>query len=168
MTRLGRADDPARYTGDLRAPRRVSDRIEQKHFDNHGFFFSPGRIIANQRPNALPPGSESGRFSFNNRPLTLAEGATGVALQLMDGLDGAPLTRGKLTGREPEFCGQPRGFTIRVKDVSISDPAFRPPLTIRAADLSDLLQPRHPDGTPLTLAPTDVPVDPQLGRLFWI
>ena len=56
MSCLGRADDPAPYTADLRAPRRVSDRIGQKHFDNHGFFFSPGRIVANQRPNALPPG----------------------------------------------------------------------------------------------------------------
>jgi phage tail-like protein len=166
MTRLGRADDPAPYTADLRAPRRVSDRIGQKHFDNHGFFFSPGRIVANQRPNALPPGTESGRFSFDNRPLTLAEGATGVTLQLMDGFDGAPLTRSKLIGHEAEFCGQPRGFTIRVKDVSISDPAFRPPLTVRAADLSDLLQPRHPDGTAVALAPTDLAVDPQLARFI--
>lgn len=166
MTRLGRADDPAPYTADLRAPHRVSDRIGQKHFDNHGFFFSPGRIVANQRPNALPPGSESGRFSFDNRPLALADSETGVALQLMDGFDGAPITRAELAGRESEFCGQPRGFTIRIRGSSVADPAFRPPLTIRAADLSDLLQPRQPDGPPMTLAPTDVAVDPQLGRFI--
>ena len=166
MTRLGRADDPAPYTVDLRAPRRVSDRLGQKHFDKHGFFFSPGRIVANQPPNALPPGSESGRFSFDNRPLTLAESEVGVALQLMDGLDGGPLTRAKLAGGELEFCGRPRGFTIRIRGASVSDPAFRPQLTIRTADLSDLLQPRHPGGAPMTLAPTDLAVDPQLGRFI--
>jgi phage tail-like protein len=166
MARLGRADDPAPYTVDLRAPRRVSDRLGQKHFDNHGFFFSPGRIVANQPPNALPPGTDSGRFSFDNRPLTLAESEAGVALQLMDGLDGAPLTRAKLAGRELEFCGRPRGFAIRIRGSSASDPAFRPQLRVRAADLSDLLQPRHPGGAPMTLAPTDLAVDPQLGRFI--
>jgi hypothetical protein len=84
----------------------------------------------------------------------------------MDGFDGAPLTRAKLAGREPEFCGQPRGFTIRVKGVGISDPAFRPQLTVRAADLSDLNNPKSPGGGTMALAPTDVAVDPQLGRFI--
>ena len=166
MSCLGRADDPAPYTADLRAPRRVSDRIGQKHFDNHGFFFSPGRIVANQRPNALPPGSESGRFSFDNRPLTLADSQTGVVLQLMDGFDGAPLTRAKLAGRELEFCTTPPGFTIRIRGLSITDPAFRPQLTVRAGDLSDFSNPTSPGGGAMTLAPTDVAVDPQLGRFI--
>jgi hypothetical protein len=166
ITSLGRADDPAPYTVDLRAPRHVSDRIGQKHFDNHGFFFSPGRIIANQPPNALPLGSESGRFSFDNRPLALADGASGIALQLMDGLDGAPLTRAKLAGHELEFCGMPRGFTIRIRGSSITDPGFRPQLTVRAADLSDFGNPLTPTGGAMTLAPTEVAVDPQLGRFI--
>lgn len=164
MTRLGQADDPAPYTIDLRAPRHASDRIGQKHFDNQGFFFSPGRIIANRRPNVLPPGSESGRFSFDDRPLSLADGETGVALQLMAGFDGAPLTRLKLAGRELEFCGTPRGCTIRIRGSSITDPTFRPQLTVRAADLSDFSAPRTPEGGAMTLAPTEVAIDPQLGR----
>jgi hypothetical protein len=164
MTRLGRVDDPAPYTLDLRAPRHASDRIGQKHFDNQGFFFSPGRIIANRRPNVLPPGSESGRFSFDDRPLALANGETGVALQLMDGFDGTPLTRLKLAGRELEFCGTPRGCTIRIRGSSITDPTFRPQLTVRAADLSDFSAPRTPEGGAMTLASTEVAIDPQLGR----
>jgi phage tail-like protein len=166
MTRLGRADDPAPYTADLRAPRHVSDRIGQKHYDNHGFFFSPGRIVTNQRPNTLPPDSESERFSFDNRPLTVADSRTGVTLQLMDGFDGAPLTRAKLAGEELEFCSTPRGFTIRIRGLSITDPAFRPQLTVRAADLSDFSNPTIPGGGAMTLAPTDVAIDPQLGRFI--
>jgi hypothetical protein len=84
----------------------------------------------------------------------------------MDGFDGAPLTRAKLAGRELEFCGMPRGFTIRIRGASVTDPAFRPQLTVRAADLSDFGNPLSPEGSAMTLAPTDLAVDPQLGRFI--
>jgi phage tail-like protein len=163
MVRLGRSDDPAPTTLDLRAPRRVTDRTGRAHYDNHGFFCTPAVVAADRRPSPLPPEDRSGRFSFDDRPLAPAD-ADGVPLQLLDGIDGRPLTRGRLRGHEQELCGTPRGFSIRVRGVDVLDPAFRPPLRVRAADLSDLDTPVDTDGTPMTLDPTDVAVDPQLGR----
>ena len=163
MVRLGRSDDPAPTTLDLRAPRRVTDRGGRAHYDNHGFFCTPAVVAADRRPSPLPPEDTAGRFSFDDRPLA-PDDTEGVPLQLLDGLDGTPLTRGQLRGHERELCGTPRGFSIRVRGVDVTDPAFQPPLRVLAADLSDLDAPAAPDGSPITLGPTDVAVDPQLGR----
>ena len=163
MAQLGRPDDPAPYSLDLRAPRRASERIGQKHFDNLGLFFMPGRVIANRRPNVLPPQSESGRFSFDNRPLALVD-TQGIALQLLDAYTGAPITRRLLAGREAELCGTARGFTIRIRGTSVTDPTFTPAVRVRAANLIDIEAPADANGAPLVLAPTDIAVDPQLGR----
>jgi hypothetical protein len=163
MPRLGRPDDAAPYSLDLRAPRYVTDKIGQKHFDNHGLFFTPGRVIANQPPNVLPPQTESGRFTFDNRPLAIAD-TQGVPLQLLDAYDGSPITRRKLEKQPNEFCGTPRGFTIRVKGVSVTDPAFQPKVRVLAANLADFGAPRNPAGAALALAATDIAIDPQLGR----
>lgn len=163
MAQLGRPDDPAPYSLDLRAPRRASDRIGQKHFDNLGLFFMPGRVVANQRPNVLPPQTESGRFSFDGRPIAFAD-AQGIPLQLLDAYTGAPITRRLLAGREAAFCGTPRGFTIRIAGTSVTDQAFAPAVRVRAANLADFAAPVDVDGAPLVLAPTDIAVDPQLGR----
>jgi phage tail-like protein len=163
MAQLGRPDDPAPYSLDLRAPRLASERIGQKHFDNLGLFFVPGRVIANRRPNVLPPQSESGRFSFDNRPIAFAD-TQGIGLQLMDAYTGAPITRRLLAGREAEFCGTLRGFTIRIGSTSVTDPAFAPAVKVRAANLTDFAAPVDVNGAPLVLAPTDIAVDPQLGR----
>ena len=163
MSQLGRPDDPAPYSLDLRAPRRASERIGQKHFDNLGLFFMPGRVIANRCPNVLPPQSESGRFSFDNRPIALVD-TQGIALQLLDAYTGAPITRRLLAGREADFCGTVRGFTIRIRGTSITDPAFAPAVRVRAANLTDFGAPTDANGAPLVLAPTDIAVDPQLGR----
>lgn len=163
MARLGRSDDPAPTTLDLRAPRRATDRTGRAHYDNHGFFCTPAVVAADRRPSPLPPEDTVGRFSFDDRPLDPGD-TEGVALQLLDGLDGTPLTRGRLRGRERELCGTPRGFSIRVRGAEVTDPAFQPPLRVLAADLSDLDAPADPDGAPLALGPTDLAVDPQLGR----
>jgi phage tail-like protein len=163
IERLGRMDDAALYTVDLRAPRHTSDRIGQKHFDNVGFFFAPTRIIVNQRPNVLPPGSEGGRFTFDSRALEPGD-AIGVRLQLLDAFDGQPITRRKLQGHELDFCGTRRGFTIRVNDVSITDPEFEPPLFLKAANLEDFAKPKDAEGRPLALGDDDVAIDPELGR----
>ncbi len=163
MPRLGRPDDLAPYSLDLRSPRYVTEKIGQKHFDNHGLFFTPGHVIANQRPNVLPPQSESGNFSFDNRPLAVAD-TQGVQLQLLDAYDGSPITRRKLENHEGEFCGTPRGFTIRIKGMSVTDPAFQPKVRVLAADLRDFGAPRNAAGAALALAATDIAVDPQLGR----
>jgi phage tail-like protein len=163
MVRLGRSDDPVPSTLDLHAPRRVTDRTGRAHHDNHGFFCTPAVVAADRRPSPLPPEDTSGRFSFDDRPLAPGD-AEGVPLQLLDGLDGTPLTRDRLDGHERELCGTPRGFSIRVRGVDITDPAFRPPLRVLAADLSDMDAPTDTGGTPMTLGPADVAVDPQLGR----
>jgi hypothetical protein len=163
MKKLGRADDPAPYTLDIRAPRNVSERIGQQHFDNHGYFVTPCRVLANQRPNVVPAGSTSGRFTFDNRPLVLGD-VTGVALQLLDGLDGTPLTRAKLATLGTRYVSQPWGFTVRIAGVDITDAAFQPAVRVVAANLADFNQPKDVKGVNLVLAPTDVAVDPQLGR----
>lgn len=165
MDRLNRSDDPAPYTLDFRAPRKPGDKIGRQHFDNHGFFFTVGHPVANQTPNALPPGSQTGRFTFDNRPLASSDN-DGIALQLLDGIDGSPLTRRSLQGREKLFCGTPRGFSIRILGRDICDPAFQPKVTVRSADLSNFSQPKDPNGGNLVLAPTGVAVDPQLGRFL--
>jgi phage tail-like protein len=163
MRRLGRSDDRVPTTLDLRAPRSVTDRTGLHHFDNHGLFCTPSSVVANRRPNALGPGSASGRFTFDDRPLPTGDLA-GVSLQLLDGVDGAPLTRMRLSGSEALFAGTPRGFSIRIRGVDVSDPRRSPRLRVRAANLTDFAQPRDTAGAALTLAGTDVAVDPQLGR----
>lgn len=163
ITRLNRSDDTAPHTLDIRRPRRATDRIGRYHFDNVGFFFTFGRRVRNQRPNVLPPDSESGNFTFDGRLLGLGDTA-GVALQLQDGIDGAPLTRRKLERAVEEYCGTTRGFTIRVSGIDLCSADFQPPVTLRAADLSDFADPRTPAGAPMILTPNHVAVDPQLGR----
>jgi hypothetical protein len=163
MVRLGRSDDPVPATLDLRAPRLVTDRTGRAHYDNHGFFCTPAMVAADRRPSPLPPGDQDGRFSFDDRPLAPGDGA-GVPLQLLDGIDGGPLTRGRLHGHERELCSTPRGFSIRIRGVDVLDPAFQPPLRVLAADLTDMDAPTDTDGTPMPLGPGDLAVDPQLGR----
>jgi phage tail-like protein len=165
MRRLGRIDDPAPYTLDIRSPRNVSERVGQKHFDHHGFFVTPCQVLANQRPNLLPPGATSGRFSFDNRPLGLVN-PDGFTLQLLDGIDGAPLTREKLAGQPQAYVSQPHGFTLRIRGTVVTDAAFKPPVRVLVANLADFGQPRSPTGAHLVLEPTDVAVDPQLGRFL--
>ncbi len=162
MRRLGRADDPAPYSIDVGAPRRVTDRNGQKHFDNHGIFLTPARVLAQRRPNALPPGSESGRFSFDDSALALSD-TEGVSLQLLDGLDGSPITRKKLAAFPSELFGAPRGFTLRVGSTTLGE--ARPDVRLVAANLANFVAPKAPDGTALTLLPTDVAIDPELGRI---
>lgn len=163
IARLNRSDDSAPHTLDLRRPRRPTDRVGRHHFDNLGFFFTFGRRMQNQRPNVLPPDSESGNFTFDGRLLGVGDTA-GAALQLQDGIDGAPLTRRKLEAAAEEYCGTTRGFTIRVSGIDLCSADFQPAVTLRAADLSDFAAPRTPAGAPLILAPNQVAVDPQLGR----
>lgn len=163
ITRLNRSDDSAPHTLDIRRPRRATDRFGRYHFDNLGFFFTFGRRVRNQRPNVLPPDSESGNFTFDGRLPGLGETA-GVPLQLQDGIDGSPLTRRKLEAEAGEYCGTTRGFTIRVSGIDLCSADFQPAVTLRAADLSDFTDPRTPAGAVLTLGPTDVAIDPQLGR----
>ena len=163
IARLDRSDDPAPHTLDIRRPRRPTDRIGRYHFDNLGFFFTLGRQMSNQRPNILPPGSQSGHFSFDGRLLAIGD-TDGVSIQLQDGIDGSPLTRQKLEAAVEEFCGTVRGFTLRVNGIDLCGPDFQPAVTLRAADLSDFANPKTPAGAAMTLASTDVAVDPQLGR----
>ncbi|MBN1203495.1 MAG: hypothetical protein JXB05_01040 [Myxococcaceae bacterium] len=165
MRQLGRSDDPAPYTLDIRAPRSVTDRTGQKHFDNHGFFVTPCRVLANQRPNLIPAGSSSGRFTFDGSPLTLGD-TEGISLQLLDGIDGTPLTRRKVAGQVQRYAGQPCGFTIRIRGVSLTDPAFQPSANLVIAHLENFNQPKGLNGILLELSPTDVVVDPQLGRIL--
>ncbi|MBI3803963.1 MAG: hypothetical protein HY282_09415 [Nitrospirae bacterium] len=163
IARLNRSDDPAPHTLDLRRPRSATDRIGRYHFDNLGFFFTLGRPQNNQRPNVLPPGSQSGNFTFDGRLLGAGD-TDGVALQFQDGIDGATLTGRKLDAAVADYCGTPRGFTLRVNGVDLCSPDFQPTVTLRAADLSDFANPKTPSGAAMTLASTDVAVDPQLGR----
>ncbi|TAK02324.1 MAG: hypothetical protein EPO39_13455 [Candidatus Manganitrophaceae bacterium] len=163
IDRLNRSDDAAPHTLDIRRPRRPTDRIGRYHFDNLGFFFTLGRRMSNQRPNILPPGSQSGHFSFDGRLLGVGDTA-GVSIQLQDGIDGSPLTRQKLDAEVKEFCGTTRGFTLRVNGIDLCSPDFQPAATPRAADLSDFANPKTPSGAAMTLASTEVAIDPQLGR----
>jgi hypothetical protein len=163
MGRLGRSDDPAPATLDLRAPARVTDRTGRDHYDNHGFFCTPAVVAADRRPAVVPPGGQGGHFSFDDRPLAAGD-TVGVALQLLDGIDGTPLTRRKLAGNEGRFAGTRRGFSIRVGGVDVLDPGFQPAVRLRAADLADFDDPRDVTGASLPLDPGDLAVDPQLGR----
>lgn len=163
MVRLGRSDDPAPATLDLRAPVRVSDRGGRNHFDNHGFFCTPAVVVADRRPAVVPAGGQGGRFSFDDRPLAAGD-TVGVVLQLLDGLDGTPLTRRKLAGNQDQLVGTPRGFSIRAGGVDVLDPSFQPAVRLRVADLTDFDHPLDVAGAPLTLDPGDLAVDPQLGR----
>jgi phage tail-like protein len=163
LRRLGRSDDAATRTADVRRPRRPTEPVGHHLYDNLGFFFTPARRFLFQHPNELPPGSQSGRFSFDGRFLEPGD-VDGFTLQLQDGIDGSPLTREKLA-REPDaFCGTTRGFSILVDRLDVCHPDFRPRMTIHAADLSDPAQPRTPDGAPLALEANGVAVDPELGR----
>jgi phage tail-like protein len=161
LARLGRSDDLAPYSVDLRSPRRPSERIGRAHFDNHGFFLTFGRRVANQRPNhvAGPPSGRAG-FSFDGRPLPAND--PGVPLLLIDGLDGCPLTRRKLEAELASYAGQPRGFSLQVAGAELVE--LEPAPRFMAANLADFAQPRTPAGAPLALAATDVAVDPELGR----
>jgi phage tail-like protein len=157
---LGRASDRAPTTVDFRAPQRVTEPIGRQHFDNLGFHCTPAVVVTNRRPRPLPA---TAGFSFDDRPLAPGD-ATGLPLQLLDGLDGSPLTRRKLRGHERDYCGTPRGFTIRIRGRDVTDPGFEPAVRILSADLENLDQPRDPDGGALALGPADIAVDPQLGR----
>ncbi len=114
MEQLGRSDDPAPYSLDFRTPRQPTEKIGRMHFDNHGLFLTLGQPVANQKPNVLPLGSQSGHFTFDNRPVSVVD-TEGVPLQLMDDIDGSPITRRKFGGHEALFCGTPRGFSIRIR-----------------------------------------------------
>jgi hypothetical protein len=162
ITRLGLADDPAPYTIDLRSPRQPSESFGRMHFDNYGLLFTPGRVIVGGRPNLLADGPPT-VFSFDGRPLAAGDTA-GVALQLQDGLDGTPLTRAKLSGREAEYCGASRGFAIRISGLNLLDAGLGMAVNIKAADLSNPAAPLDAKGAVLVLAGNDVAVDPQLGR----
>jgi phage tail-like protein len=164
MERLLRSDDPAPYTLDIRSAARPTDVIGRTHFDNHGFFMTVGTQVASQRPNLVVPGTFSG-FTFDGRPLDPAD-TVGNPLQLQDGIDGAPLTRRRLAGNEAAFFDTPRGFVIRDLGVSLTDPSFPVAVRVRAADLTSFAAPKDPGGAALALAPTDVAVDPQLGRFL--
>jgi phage tail-like protein len=163
LSGLGRADDTVPAVLDVRAPHAVTDAVGRAHFDNLGLFVTPARVAADRRPAAL--GGGEGRFGFDDRPLDPAD-TQGVRLQLLDGADGSPLTRSKLAGDVSLFAGTPRGFAIRIGGLDITDPAFRPAVRVLAADLTDFAAPRRPGGGPLTLTPTDLAVDPQLGRIL--
>jgi hypothetical protein len=164
MVRLGRSDDPAPYTLDLRSPARPTDRVGRTFYDNHGFFLTVGTTVANQRPNLLVPGAFTG-FSFDSRPLALND-TVGNVLQLQDGIDGSPITRNDLAGHEAEFFDAPRGFTLHDLATSLRSPSFPIAVGLRAANLADFANPKDPAGNPLVLANTDVAIDPQLGRFL--
>ncbi len=174
MLRIGRSDDPAPYTIDLRAPARPSDRIGRTHFDNLGLFLTVGRSLVGRRPNLLRSGPPAG-FSFDDRPLTAGDTA-GNMLQLQDGIDGSPITTGTATmvgtfvDHERDFADTPRGFTIRVRGISLLDPSFGSGARIIAANLADLASPKDPHdprgATPLALLAKDIAVDPQRGRFL--
>jgi phage tail-like protein len=85
LARLGRADDDVPAVLDLRAPRTVTDAAGREHFDNLGLFVTPAQVMADRRPNALPPGDGT-RLTFDDRPLAAGDTA-GVRLQLLDGID---------------------------------------------------------------------------------
>jgi phage tail-like protein len=164
VARLGRSDDPAPYTVDLRSPARPRDRVGRAHFDNHGFFLTVGRRFDSRRPNLLRNASFVG-YSFDDRPLDPGN-TTGVPLQLQDGFDGSPLTVNDLAGREADYFDAPVGFTVRARGLSLADPAFGAGARVVAARLSDLANPKDPAGQPLTLQPRDLAVDPQWGRFL--
>lgn len=162
IAQLGRSDDPAPYTLDLRSPAQPTDRIGRTHFDNHGFFLTVGRSFTDRHPNPLRTATPAG-FSFDDRPLAAGDTA-GNPLQLQDGIDGSPITIGELAGHETELADAPRGFTITARGRSLLDPSFGTGARVIAARLSDLANPRAANGTALTLQPRDIAVDPQLGR----
>src|SRR6185503_12371081 len=164
MVQLGRSDDPAPYTIDVRLPDRPRDRIGRTHFDNHGFFVTVARIVDARRPNQLRVGSPAG-FSFDDRPLAAGD-TVGNVLQLLDGLDGAPLTLTRLAGHEGDHADAPRGFTIRARGLSLLDPLFGTGARVVAARLADLANPQDAAGAPLILQSRDIAVDPQLGRFL--
>jgi len=159
MLQLGRSDDPAPYTLDLRSSQRPTDKIGRAHYDNHGFFVTVGRRIESQRPRLVfDDGTRSG-YTFHDL-------GTPEPLQLQDGIDGAPLTRARLHGHEDAFFETARGFTIRTLASSLRDPGVSPRIRVRAANLADWAKPLDVDGNRLTLATGDLAVDPELGRFL--
>lgn len=164
MAQLGRSDDPAPYSVDVRSPARPGDRIGRTHFDNHGFFVTVCRILDGRRPNLLREATPAG-FSFDDRPLAAGD-TVGNVLQLLDGIDGSPITLGELAGHERDYVDTPRGFAIRARGLSLLDPSFGAGARIVAAKLGDLANPRDVNDAALTLQPLDIAVDPQLGRFL--
>jgi len=164
MVQLGRSDDPAPYTIDLRSPAQPTDRIGRAHFDNHGLFLTVSKSFANRLPTELVRGARSG-FSFDDAPLP--EGNTaGRLIQLLDGIDGSPITVAKLSGHEADFADTPRGFTITARGVSLLDPAFGAGARVIAAKLADFANPTDVTNTALALGSRDIAVDPQRGRFL--
>jgi hypothetical protein len=170
MAQLGRSDDPAPYTIDLRSPTFPSDKIGRPHFDNQGLFLTIGRAIANQAPYPItpttPPTTLTG-FTFDNRPPP-ATLKSGISLMLQDGVDGSPITRSKLSGNEDALFDTLRGFTIRALNGSLRDLASSKPLALVTADLSDFDHPKDLKGNPLATAFTGIYLDPELGRFMLI
>lgn len=164
VAELGRSNDRAPYALDLRAAAHPRARIGRTHFDNHGFFVTPARRFEGRRPNRLLIDAHA--FSFDDRALA-PDDAVGVTLQLLDGLDGSPLTRAKLHAAPGAFVDMPRGFSITARGVSLLDPAFGSDVRVVAATLFNADEPQDWENEPLTLQPRDIAVDPQLGR-FWL
>ena len=164
MARLGRCDDTAPYTMDLRSSAGPRDRIGRAHFDNHAFYLTPCRPVPDQAPNPVFPDVFTG-FTFDGRLLGPGQ-PDGHPLQLTDGIDGAPLTRRRLRDDLPAYIDTARGFSIRARGVSVFDPAREIAMVVRAANLSRFDEPRDPDGVLLSLGTSDVAVDPQLGRFL--
>src|SRR5262249_23728241 len=140
LARLGRSDDRAPRTLDLRASQDITDGIGRVHFDNHGIFLTFGRIVGGDRANAPNTAPSPTRFTFDRRLLVKGDQA-GIALQLLDALDGTPLTRAKLDAEPAAFFGKARGFDLRIRGVSLADPAFTPVVTMVAANLADFTKP---------------------------
>ncbi|MGH2898380.1 MAG: hypothetical protein ACRDMZ_06870, partial [Solirubrobacteraceae bacterium] len=158
MAQLGRSDDPAPYTVDLRAPAAPTDRIGRTHFDNHGFFVTIGRIFANRRPNQLRIGPPAG-FSVDDTLLANTD-TTGNLLQLLDGIDGSPITRAKLDGHVADFVDTARGFTITARGTSLLDPSFGAGASVVVAKLGNLALPKTLGDADLVLPPRTIAVDP--------
>lgn len=165
LATVGRSDDVAPYTLDLRGSSAPTDCVGRTHYDNHVLFLTPGRAVANVKPTLLFTSGSLTGWSLDTRPLASGD-TVGVLLQLQDGLDGGALTRQRLAGQEAAFVDQPRGFTLRDGAVSLVASGRAVRAKVRAADLGDFTTPRDASGAPLTLNPADIAVDPQRGRLL--
>jgi hypothetical protein len=149
IRRLGRADDDAPYTVDVSSPRHVTDRAGRASFDAQIFFCAPAVVLAGRRPARLP--AAPGAFTFADRD----DGP----FPLLDGFEGASLTRTTLAADPAAFAGTRRGFTFRVRGADSGAP-------VAAADLADPANPRHLDGTPLVRTGAEIAVDPHTGRFL--
>ncbi|MDY7090505.1 MAG: hypothetical protein SYR96_36125, partial [Actinomycetota bacterium] len=115
----------------------------------HVLFCTPSVVVAGAHPAPLADGS--GAF-------TVAEVDRGP-VALVDGFDAAPLTRAALDADPGAYVGTPRGFTFRVRGAGLTSPVV-------PADLDDPAQPRDTAGDPLTVAATEIAVDPETGRFL--